>query len=556
VTEREQTTKSADDLEQRLEVELECTECGATFVAGVWDHSFRCTYCGSVLACERALGDEVFAVSDGESTSLDALSLLIRNETESHRNQLIGRAKGPDGGGVEIPGLIDAQVAEFKARLERELSLVEASDFLVPYELHEQTVFQGVLGRRGAAKESIVQSTCTEDVRRRYDAARYNLRDRGLKLRGSRVALLQETHLQRTGGRSLEIADAAGARDETPGDRSRVRLDPEVELIGRIEAICGERRLRVWKQMGFARVQRGSALEDYLIDRQFGTVAGRLEPEESEIYRGLGARPLEEALRKPVLRAIASECPNCGAELALSPRAHVAFCATCGLGIAISADGLSALDYELAPTPERDGADAMLGYPFWAFPACVRAGGREFRRFWDWLEQVSPQPAATRFRETDPAEARLFVPARATFGSRELDDGFAALAAVATWRQPAVEVGRPDPSEGLRLLDVELEAAEASALARFALVALHDRQSTRRLSGLSFKQWVADASLSLGAPKLVVLPLPIHGEQWLPAGRAAQLDLRAAPVFPKPVGRAVLEDAGQIPRRSLPFSLR
>ncbi|MFI5315926.1 MAG: hypothetical protein ACHQ6T_09500 [Myxococcota bacterium] len=554
MTDVPKTARPGDDLEQRLEVELECTECGATFVAGVWDHSFRCSFCGSVLACERALGEEVFAVSDGGSTSADGLALLIRNETESHRNELIGRAKGPDGNGVEFPAVIEAQVAEFRARLERELSLAEAGDFLVPYELHERTVFQGVLGRRGEAKESIVQSICTEDVRRRYDPARFNLRDRGLKLRGSRVALLQESHLARAGGRALDVA--SGAECEPIGDRARVQTDPGLEVISHLEDICSERRLRVWKQMGFARIRRGTELEDYLIDRQFGTVAGRLEGHETDLYRALAPRPLEEVLRKPVLRAIASECPNCGAELALSPRACVAFCATCHVGIRISAAGLSELAYEFSPTAKTDGAEALIGYPFWAFPARVRAGNLEFTRFWDWLEKVSPQPAATRFRENDPAEARLFLPARAVFGARELDDAFAALCAVATWRQPTVEVGRPQPGDGVSSLDVELDEQQASALAHFALVALHDRQSTRRLTGLSFKQWVADAQVTLGAPRLVVLPLPIHGGQWLPAGPAAQRDLRQGPVFPKPVARAVLEDAGQIPRRSLAFSLR
>jgi hypothetical protein len=546
---------AADDLEERLEVELECTECGASFVAGVWDHSFRCSYCGSVLACARALGEEVFAVSDGGSTAADALALVIRNETESYRNMLTGRAKGEDGCGVEIPAVIDAQVDAFREKLERELVLVEAGDFLVPYELHEQTAFQGILGRRGNAKEAFVQSVSVEDVQRRYDAAVYNLRDRGLKLRFARVALLREAHLERTGGRALETVGAGGG-EVAQVDRARVQLDPGLELIGRLEAICAERRLRVWKHMGFARIQRGVASEDYLIDRQFGTIAGRLSAEETEGYRALAPRRLDEVLAKPVLRAIASECPNCGVELALSPRAKIAFCATCATATHVSADGLTTLDYELASLPERDGADALVGYPYWAFPVRVLAGGREFRRFWDWLEQVSPQPAATRYRESDPAEARLFIPAREVFGTRELDDAFAALAAVATWRQPSTQVTRAELSDGLRLLDVELAPERAASLARFALVALHDRQSTRALNGMSFKKWVAEAQVSLGAPRLAVLPLALHADQWLPAGRTAQLDLRNAPIYPAPVARAVLEDAGQIPRRSKPFALR
>jgi hypothetical protein len=53
----------------------------------------------------------------------------------------------------------------------------------------------------------------------------------------------------------------------------------------------------------------------------------------------------------------------------------------------------------------------------------------------------------------------------------------------------------------------------------------------------------------------MVMALAIHGESWLPAGRAATTDLREAPLFPAPVPRSVLEDSGQIPRRSRAFSL-
>jgi hypothetical protein len=545
-----------EELAQRLEVELECPECGAHFVAGVWDHSFRCSYCGSVLVCARALGEEVFAASDGKTTAADVVGLIVRNETESYRNELLGRLRGEDGHPVlELPAVTEAQVAAFRARLEGELSLVFAGDFLVPYELHQRTVFQGVLGRRGGAKESLVQSIQSEDVLRRYDAAAWNLRDRGLKLRGSRLALLRDVHLALCEGRSLAASTAGDAAAEPHADRARIAADPALEVIGRLDGVTGERRLRAWKHMGFARVQRGSEAEDYLVDRQFGTVAGRLEPEETERLRALSARPLDEVLQKPVLHAIASECPNCGNPVELSPRAKIAFCATCALAIGVSAEGLREIPYERAAPVGAQGASAILGFPLWAFPARVRAGGGEFTRFWDWLERVSPQPAAERFRENDPAEARLFVPARALFGARPLDDAFAALAAVATWRQPAVVSDRPTPSDRLRLLDVELDPAEAETLARFALVALHDRQSTRRLNGLSFKTWVAEAQLELGAPRLSVMALAIHGESWLPAGRAAGPDLREAALFPAPVPRSVLEDSGQIPRRSRAFGL-
>jgi len=539
---------------EALEVELECSECGAAFVAGVWDHSFRCSYCGSVLACARALGEEVFAVSDGGSAA-SALEILIRMECETLRNELIGRAKGEDGRGIVSPMAIEAKVDAHRAELERDLALVEARDFLVPYELHERTVAQGVLGRRGGGKESIFQSIRTEDVGRRYDSGSWNLRDRGLKIRGARLALLSDAHLARAGGRALPVANRDASGGEALGDRARVQLDPTVEVIGRVDGVPAERRLRVWKQMGFARITRRGDVEDYLVDRQFGTIAGRLALEESAPYRALEPRPLEEVLQKPVLCAIASECPNCGIELTLSPRAHVAFCPTCAVAIAISADGLDPLEYLRSAIPEANGAEALLGYPFWAFPLQLLAGGQVYQRVWDWLETVGPQAVAQRFRETDPPTSRLFVPARATFGSRALDAAFGALVSVATWRQPELGRDRPVPDDGLRLLDVELDAHEAAALARFALVSLHDPQSTRKLTGVSFRQLVGDAELVLGRPELAVLALPVHAGHWHPDGPEAQKDLRNAGLFPKPVPRALLEDAGQLPRRTKTFAL-
>jgi len=77
----------------------------------------------------------------------------------------------------------------------------------------------------------------------------------------------------------------------------------------------------------------------------------------------------------------------------------------------------------------RTRPDALVGFPFWALPFHLRAGGREYTRVWDWLEAVSAQTAATRFREQDPAQSRFFIPARALLGSRPLDDAFGALAA-------------------------------------------------------------------------------------------------------------------------------
>ena len=546
---------AGEDVAKPLEVELHCPECGAAVVVGIWDQSAVCAFCGSLLACGRLLGEEVFVVSTvRHGATLDVVELLIRYETESFRNELMGNAKSQDGLVLEIPALVEARVALLRAKLESELEPVDAVDFLVPYELHERTVVQGVLGRRERAKESFVQCFLTEDLRRRYDA-RLNLRDRGLKIRGSRLELLADVHRDGAGHRYLEPIDPARNRVGLRADRSRFRLDLGVQVISQLDGVVRERRLAIWKHMSAARVRRAGKPEDYLIDRQFDTIAGRLTLAEAGQLRELPVRALGEVMVKPKLRAIPSECPNCGVELGLPKRARIAFCATCALGIRIAPEGLEPCPYALGSRAAGPQPDAWIGFPYWALPFRVRAGGREYTRVWDWLAAASPQAFAERFRECDPAQSLLFVPARALLGARGLDDAFCALAATATWRQPELRVERAAPGDLVRLLDVELEAAEAAALARATLLALHDAQSTRSLNGLRFKALVMDAELDFGAAQLAVLPLALYGGHWFPAPAAAGGDPAATSPGMRPVPLELLADDGSLPRISHAFSL-
>jgi hypothetical protein len=308
--------------------------------------------------------------------------------------------------------------------------------------------------------------------------------------------------------------------------------------------------------MAFVRVRRGAGYEEHLVDRQFETLAGRLKPDEADAFRALAPRAIAEIVGKPSVRAIASECPNCGGSLAVRPRARIAFCATCGTAMRVSPEGLQACPYMRGDLDGAASAEAVVAFPFWSFPFRVRAAGRDFTRVWDWLEAAAPQPSALRFREDDPAQSRLFVPARAIFGSRELDEAFAALAACAGWRQPALRRERFAPAELATLLDVELEADEAAALARFALLSLHDAQSARSLNGMNFKKLVIDAELGRAEPELVVLPLPIHDGVWLPLPAGAPPDPGRVPPPLGAVPRALLEDDGQVPRVARAFALR
>ena len=496
-----------------LVVEGACTECGAPWVAGIFDHSVQCEFCGSLLVAARERNDEVFVVTHGKGTP-DVLEVLIRSELDELRSSLIGRFRLEEGLSLEARAWVEARVAARRAELAAELELRECLDFFAPYELHEQRIFQGILGRRNEVKESFLQAFTAEELVRRYDARRFNLRDRGLKIRGFRLKLLEAEHLELAENRFLDVVEAQPQGLDL--DRSKLRLRPGTRVISRIAEVWKDRRIRVYKHMTYVRVARRRGREQHLLlDRQFNGIAGRLEPAEVEAFRAIPAQPVERMLRKPAIGMIAAECPNCGWALRLPPRERIVFCPTCYSAVRAEPDGLSRSAYR-AGRPPLD-AERVIWVPFWGFRFDVTAGGTRYRRIWDWLAAVSPQPAAELFRATDPEQSTFYLPAREVWGMPELDDVLAQLLGFVNWAQPELSPDRPVPDERARLLGVDVAADDARALARFALLALHDVQSTRRLNGQRFRSLIADAELRLGSPFLASIPLGFRGGSWAPA---------------------------------------
>ncbi len=509
-----------------LVVRGSCSECGGPFRAGIWDHSFHCEYCGSLLLSKRELGGEVYVVTSGRN--LAVLDVIIARESDELRSRLAGRYKSDDGLSLELPAFVEAKVTALQAELRASLELVETIDFFAPYLVREQTVMQGILGRRRGLKESFVQAFLVEELARRYDASDFNLRDRGLKIRGLELQLLRDTHFAEGEPRFLE-ADTAAEFDSRL-DRSAFRVRADTQIISRIHDTTRERRLSVYKHMSYACVKRDAAPERYLIDRQFDGIAGRPSAEEAERFRALPLRPISQVLVPPDIRAIASQCPNCGWELELPARESIVFCPTCWLGVSVTPEGLQAYAYRVEQAQPLSHDRRLLYFPFWAFPFRVRAEGALYTRVWDWLASVSPQPLAEQFRETDLPESTFFLPAREVFGSPELDDVFAQLTGWVNWRQPELLRDRPPPAERTSALGVELSSAEAWKLARFALLALHDDQSTRRLNGGNFGRYLAEAETLQGSAFLALVPLISRGEDWDPGLKLLGSSVRGFPM--------------------------
>ena len=70
----------SEESHPELVVRGSCSECGGPFRAGIWDHSFHCEYCGSLLLSKRELGGEVYVVTSGRN--LGVLDVIIARESD------------------------------------------------------------------------------------------------------------------------------------------------------------------------------------------------------------------------------------------------------------------------------------------------------------------------------------------------------------------------------------------------------------------------------------------------------------------------------------------
>jgi DNA-directed RNA polymerase subunit RPC12/RpoP len=538
----------AESAESHLVIETACPECGAPTEADLWDATGRCEFCNSLLVFGGNLDNQLFVIADMRKDA-SLVSLLVAHESAIYQARLEAQARTEEGLMVHSPAGIEHRVEQFAQKLRSQLEVVHKVDFFVPYRINQKTVIQGILGRRPSGpKESFIQSFHTEDLERLYDPGAYQLRDRGLKIRGFRLTRLGENHLKLASNRFLPIFDPAGVEhgsfdDALPRyDRSHMRIRQETQIITKIAGNWRERHLTVYKHLTYACTLRSGIEEHLIFDRQFGTVAARLGRTEAERYLRVPDRELSQIVAKPEVHAIASECPNCGWELDLPHEDLIAFCPTCRHAIRVDPKGLEIFRYEKAALPDTRPGESILAYPFWSFRFRIRAGGRDDVRIWDWLEAVSPQQTAIKVRETDPAESRFLIPARNLHGNRALDETFARLTGYVNWRQPPTVARRPLPDEPVEMLGVEVSATEAAALGPYALLALHDNSSTRRFNARNFREMIAEAELDLGSPVLVVIPLVLVNDHWQPPmGRS--------------VSRAMLEARPTLSRVRKSFSL-
>ncbi|HET7291089.1 MAG TPA: hypothetical protein VFM88_01565 [Vicinamibacteria bacterium] len=488
---------------------LHCPHCGAPTEIEADAVSFSCGHCGSFLTVDHPGRDELF-LAESRVPDADAVrEVLIFYRVQSHRAEVVARWGTDDEAGNRRPppeSFVQRKLREYEEEVRERTRIVDAQRVQVPYWHISGWLLQAVLGREGTGpKEVRLRAFLVEHSVSAYDSRRFNLRDRGLRLSGSRVKPLGRADKAAAG----PFLPWAPAREQTFREiRQWEKRDliPGFEAVTRRGGFCFARRILVYRPMWLARAITDAGQSLVLVDAGFATIAGY--PSEAEgvaLLRAAVADPEGRESRETRAVAVKSRCPDCGFEAAFDRRAVVVACANCHRGLAPRPEGVT-----LVPVGHARGGLDATWLPFWAFPFRLRAGAAVHETLESWSKALHVRGLPPGFAPRGP---RLFVPALRLLGTELGDTAFHDLVEWIHGAAPALADDKVPLGGRPEFVAATLGAADASEALPFVLWALNGKTSAARLNTLALKQGIESAKLEPGEPRLYFVPFRRAGAQ-------------------------------------------
>lgn len=510
---------------------LACPKCGAPFAADDETVSLACDHCGSLLVLGAPARDEIYFCEGQLRGPDEILDLFVGYRVQARRAEIVGRYRDREG---QAPpdAWVAAQLADFERSLRGDTRLLEARRFHAPYWHITGKIVQGTLGRRADGPKQVrLRAFAVEHSVPGYDAARANLRDRGLRLARSHVRPLTVRVVAERG--PFLAARVAPDRPYREIDKWKLQnLEPGLEAVTRHGDFLFGRRVLVYRPYWLARVASDAGEQWILADDSFGTLAGYPDEAEARALLALATpdplRSGEESYRR--VHVSASRCPECGQEQSLDSRYWFVVCPNCHRGLVPDPGGLRLASYAHATsdgTPELDG-DWL---PFWRFPFSVRVPGVTAASLEDYAKIVFPKGPPPGFAARGP---HLWVPAFRLLGTEQGDEAFQACVAWSHAAGLAADDSKIPLGGHPALWGSSLAEGDARELAPFVLLGLHGKAAAARLNTLAIQRAVQQARIELGAGSLVMVPFERVADEVRIRNtplRFAQLLLRGGPAL-------------------------
>jgi ribosomal protein S27E len=499
---------------------LGCPHCGAPSEVEADARSFVCDHCRSFLAVHHPGRDEIFL---GESQVPDAAAVrevVILYRVQSQRAEVVARWGTLEQDGTRTPppeSFIQGRLREYEQRLREVVRVVDAQRLQAPYWHVTGSIVQAALGRvRDGPKEVRLRAFLVEHTVPAYDTRRYNLRDRGLRLSGSRVRPLRRREMGAEGP-YLPWADAPERTHQEIRRWEGRDLIPGFEAVTKRGRFCFGRRILVYRPLWLARVLSDTGQSLVLVDAGFGTIGGYpSEAEGVELLRGAVSDPEGPESRETRAVVVKSRCPDCGFEAAFDRRAVIVACPNCHRGLELDAKGIRLVSVGHVP-----GDLDSTWLPFWAFPFRLRVGAALHDTLEAWARALHARGLPPGFH---PRGRHLYVPACRLLGTEVGDTAFRELVQWLHAAGLALEPHKPPLGGRPEFVAATLPAEHARELLPWVLWAMSGKSSAARLNTLTLKRAIESAQLEASEARLFYLPFRRAG---------AELSVPGGPVVPR-----------------------
>ncbi len=542
------STQGQPEQVRQLEIVARCPHCGGETRWRLLQRLNTCPFCDSALFWPQEPGAPSSLVAEDRLADPDALlDAVLTLDALSQWAALMNAAR--QGRQEEdLPALYEleepdgARLEEIKRRRRGLFRLCQDRPVFAPYLLLSATLAYHALGRVSPADRKVYESLffVAEEVLPAYPPP-WNFRDRGLWTSQGHLRPMTEDVLLR--GPLLPPAQGEPAVGETlrRWSANRHLLERDMDPVAFASGTFALRRWLLFRPFHFAEMDTPEGRRWFLLDGQFGTVAGYPTAEEVTGVLGGGWSALApSALRPPDIRVLAFRCPGCGWDLKASLRTEAQFCTNCGRILQPTEEGLQELPYAFVelpwPAPAGGAGAGRVFLPFWRFEGTFTLEGRCVPGARELLALALPDVARSLPPQWGPA---LFLPAFDALTWQKYDAFAFEAARMLTSAGAQRTEGRlietePLGVEGGVVLPVVPYGPFADGMARLlpgllppALQRILFPPALRRLQGATFSPRSAD---------LVLVPVPLSAEEppFLQAGpvRVAWPPLRDGSMAP------------------------
>jgi len=380
-------------------IEIPCPHCGGPKPWSLLQTLNQCRFCGSVLSWPYPEGEPDYLVADSilerPEDLIDVLATYdAMRESSLRRGQLKSMLSENQQEAVYEFGGSDMDVYEIKKERIHRFKFLTSFCVYAPYQLICSLLGFHVLGRiSGDVKRFKSMFFTSEDIVPGYSSV-WNFRDRGLHLSKNTLRPLASEKQKKTFLATGEVAEEiAKLTRQYTGQRKL--LEAEIQPVSFHGSVLDSRRWWVYRPYYFLQASTPDGISWFLMDAQFGTIAGTPSSQEVDrMFKGNLQKLDLQKVRNVKIKVIPFRCPNCGWDVSLRQGIYQ-FCENCTRLLEPTETGLTVVPYRTVLPDQfswwpKAHPGPMAWLPFWRFQLTIHLEGKRYQDFSLLMKDLLP----------------------------------------------------------------------------------------------------------------------------------------------------------------------